>query len=62
MSTFQIYRDPSGAWRWTLTADGTVLAKSGESFVSAEAARSGIEAVKRDAGSTEVDDLSGDEL
>ena len=48
---FALYKDTSGAWRWRLRAGNNVIvASSGESFSSKEAAVKGVNACKTAAG------------
>ncbi|HNR24089.1 MAG TPA: YegP family protein [Candidatus Bipolaricaulis anaerobius] len=49
-ATFELYKDKSDKWRWRLRHSNTnVIASSGESYSSKEAAMNGIESVKENA-------------
>lgn len=59
MEKFEIYKDASGSWRWRLkAANGSIVASSGESFSSKEAAQNGVDVVKRIAAGAAVQVIS----
>lgn len=59
MAKFELYTDSSGGFRWRLkSANGQVIATSGESYTTKDSAKNGIEAVQRDAPGADTDDLS----
>ena len=60
MASFELFTDKAGEYRWRLrSGNGEIIATSGEGFKAKAGAKNGIEAVKRDAGSAEVKDLTG---
>jgi uncharacterized protein YegP (UPF0339 family) len=49
-TTFELYEDSADEWRWRLRHWNTeIIADSGEGYSSQQAARNGIESVKRNA-------------
>ena len=55
MSTFEIYKDSKGEFRWRFRhSNGNVLATSSEGYVAKADAMKGIESVKASAGSPVV--------
>jgi uncharacterized protein YegP (UPF0339 family) len=57
MSTFEVYKDASGQFRWRLkAANNKVVADSGESYVSKDKCLHGIEVVKSEAATAVVKD------
>lgn len=54
-STFELYQDSSGEWRWRLVvSNGNIIADSGEGYKSKQGAKRGIESVKRNAPTATV--------
>ena len=52
---FQLYKDTTGHWRWTLfAANGRKIADSGEGYVNKSDAENGINLVKSTNSSTPV--------
>ncbi len=61
-ATFEVFRDSAGEWRWRLVAtNGQVIADSGEGYGSKQGVRRGIDSVKRNAASAEVEFLDGND-
>lgn len=59
-STFELYRDSSGEWRWRLVvSNGNIIADSGEGYKSKQGAKRGIESVKKNAPTATVTVSSG---
>ncbi len=55
MAKFLITEDKRGEYRWKLvSSNGQTIATSGEGYKAKESCVSGIEAVKRDAGTADV--------
>lgn len=55
---FELYTSPNGEFRWRLkSANGQVIATSGEGYTTRAGAANGIEAVKRDAGAAATEDV-----
>ncbi len=49
-ASFELYEDHAGEWRWRLVhRNGNIIADSGEGYSSKQAAKKGIESVKRNA-------------
>ncbi|GAA0247096.1 HVO_2922 family protein [Haladaptatus pallidirubidus] len=49
-ASFELYRDHADEWRWRLVhRNGNIIADSGEGYSSKQAAKKGIESVKRNA-------------
>lgn len=56
---FELYASPNGEFRWRLkSANGQIIATSGEGYTRKDGAINGIEAVKRDAPAAPIDDLT----
>jgi uncharacterized protein YegP (UPF0339 family) len=56
MAKFEVYKDSQGEFRWRLrAANGEVIA-SGEGYTSKEGCLNGIESVKKNAPSAEIED------
>ena len=54
-STFEVFHDKAGEWRWRLIAsNGNIIADSGEGYQSKQGARRGIKSVKRSAPKADV--------
>ena len=61
MAKFELYKDSASQYRWRLrSANGQLIASSGESFTTKSGCKNGIEAVKRDAPTATVDDQTGE--
>lgn len=59
MAKFELYQDGQGEYRWRLkSSNGQVIATGGEGYTSKAGALNGIEAVKRDAATANVDEQS----
>jgi uncharacterized protein YegP (UPF0339 family) len=59
MATFELYTDKRGEYRWRLrSANGQIIASSGEGFKAKTGAQNGIDAVKRDAPSASVNEIT----
>lgn len=59
MASFELYQGSDKQYRWRLkSANGQVIATGGEGYVSKAGAQNGIDAVKRDAPSADVKDLT----
>ena len=57
MTKFQIYQDRKGEYRWRLRArNGEVIADSNEGYSSKASCEHGIDLVKEQAASAEVED------
>ena len=57
MATFQLYKDAANEYRWRLrSANGQIIATSGEGYTSKQSCQNGIDAVKRDGPSAPTDD------
>lgn len=55
MAKFFITEDKKGEYRWKLVSgNGQIIANSGESYKAKDSCVSGIEAIKRDAGTAQV--------
>lgn len=54
MSSFQIYEDNAGEYRWRLTSGDDIIADSGEGYSSKSGARDASENVQRGAGDADV--------
>lgn len=55
MSTFRIYRDPAGEFRWRLEGlDGQVIADSGKGYVSRSDCREAVDHIMHDAPFADV--------
>ncbi|WP_254546938.1 HVO_2922 family protein [Halomarina pelagica] len=60
-STFEVFRDAAGEWRWRLVAsNGNVIADSGEGYRSKQGVERGIESVKRTAAEAPVEIVDED--
>ncbi|MDL0130160.1 YegP family protein [Halobacterium salinarum] len=54
-STFEIYEDMAGQWRWRLVHDnGNIIADSGEGYSTMSKAEEGIQAVRESATEADV--------
>lgn len=59
MAQFQVYPDSSGKYRWRLRANNNeIVASSGESFSSKQAAKDGAGAAKRAAAVADIVETS----
>ena len=57
-STFEVYRDKAGQWRWRLVHwNGNIIADSGEGYTTRASALNGLESVKHNAPGADVDSL-----
>ncbi len=57
MTKFQLYKDRKGEYRWRLRAsNGEIIADGNEGYSSKDSAKHGIELVKQQAASAEVED------
>ena len=54
MSSFELYEDSAGEWRWRLTSGNDIIADSGEGYSSKSAARDAIGRVKEDGPTASV--------
>ncbi len=60
MSTFEVYEDAAGEWRWRLVArNGEIVADSGEGYATRQGAREAAERVQGDAPEADVLDIDG---
>ena len=54
---FELYKDNKGEFRWRLLAtNGQVIATGGEGYKSKDAAKNGIESVKKNAPAAPVEE------
>jgi uncharacterized protein len=54
---FQLYTDAKGEFRWRLVAsNGQSIASSGEGYKSKDSAKAGIESVKKNAPTAEIEE------
>lgn len=59
MSKFELFKDVRGEYRWRLrSGNGEIIASGGEGFKARAGAENGIEAVKRDAASAPIVDMT----
>jgi uncharacterized protein len=59
MATLEIFKRTDGRFDWRLrSANGLLIATAGQGFDSKEGAKNGIAAVKSDAASAEIKDLT----
>lgn len=59
MATFEIYKRSDSQYSWRLkSANGQTIATAGEGYTQKSSAQNGIDAVKRDAPSASVKDLT----
>jgi uncharacterized protein YegP (UPF0339 family) len=59
MASFELFMDKRGEFRWRLrSANREIIASSGEGFKQKAGAQNGIDAMKRDAASADVKDLT----
>lgn len=59
MATFELYKGTDNQYRWRLkSSNGQIIAIGGEGYTSKAGAQNGIDAVKRDAPSAPVKDLT----
>jgi uncharacterized protein len=59
MATFELYQGSDNQYRWRLkSANGQIIATGGEGYTSKAGAQNGIAAVKRDAPTAPVEDLT----
>ena len=57
MTKFQIYNDGKGKYRWRLRAsNGEIIADGNEGYRSKDSCKHGIDLVKQQAASAEVED------
>ena len=57
---FELFKGSNGEYRWRLkSANGQVIATSGESFSSKSGATNGIDAVKKAATEARVEEVDG---
>lgn len=55
-ATFELYIDSAGEWRWRLRHQNTeIIADGGEGYSTEQAARNGIQSVKRNADAAPVE-------
>jgi len=54
MSSFELYEDEAGEYRWRLTSGNDIIADSGEGYSSESAARDAVERVRDDAPTASV--------
>ncbi|SEA19484.1 Uncharacterized conserved protein YegP, UPF0339 family [Haloplanus vescus] len=60
MSTFEVYEDAAGEWRWRLVArNGEIVADSGEGYGSRSGAREAAERVRGGAPEADLPDIDG---
>lgn len=58
-ASFELYKGSDGQFRWRLkSANGQVIATAGEGYTTKASAQNGIDAVKSDAPSAQVKDLT----
>lgn len=56
-ATFQLYEDAAGEFRWRLVHEnGNIIADSGQGYTSKQNAENGIESVKENAPSANIED------
>lgn len=54
-STFEVFQDNAGEWRWRLVAsNGNIIADSGEGYRSKQGVRRGIKSVKENAPRADI--------
>ena len=54
---FEMYKDAKGEFRWRLVAsNGQTIATSGEGYKAKESAKAGIESVKKNAPTAEIEE------
>ena len=54
---FELYKDTRGEFRWRLVAsNGQTIATGGEGYKSKESAKAGIESVKKNAPTAEIEE------
>ncbi len=54
---FEMYKDTKGEFRWRLVAsNGQTIATSGEGYKAKESAKAGIESVKKNAPTAEIEE------
>ena len=54
---FELYKDAKGEFRWRLVAsNGQTVATGGEGYKSKESAKAGIESVKKNAPTAEIEE------
>jgi len=59
MAKFELYQGKDTQYYWRLkSGNGQTIAVGGEGYTTKAGAQNGIDAVKRDAGSAQVDDLT----
>ena len=57
MAKFELYTSSNGEYRWRLkSANGQIIATSGEGYTSKSSAQNGINAVKQDAPNADIDE------
>lgn len=57
-ATFELYVDSADQWRWRLRHRNTeIIADGGEGYSTKQAARNGIESVKRNAAAAPITDV-----
>ena len=60
-ATFEVYKDKEGQYRWTFRGeDGHIIADSGEGYSVKVGAMNGIEAVKENASSASINDVTAE--
>jgi uncharacterized protein YegP (UPF0339 family) len=59
MAKFEIYKDSKGEFRWRLRANNNEVIATGEGYTSKDGCKNGIESVKKNAPSAEIDDQTG---
>jgi uncharacterized protein len=58
-SKFELYKDAKGEYRWRLIAsNGQTIATGGEGYKAKESAKAGIESVKKNAPTAEIEEKS----
>jgi uncharacterized protein YegP (UPF0339 family) len=56
---FELYKDAKGEFRWRLVvSNGQTIATAGEGYKSKESAKAGIESVKKNAPTAEIEEKS----
>ncbi|SMO56906.1 YegP family protein [Halorubrum cibi] len=60
-AAFEVYRDRAGKWRWRLIHEnGNVMADSGQGYSSRSKTRQGLESVRSNVATADLDDLDGE--
>lgn len=59
MAKFEVYKDGKGEWRWRLKAtNGQTIATGGEGYSSKASCINGIESVKKNAPTAEIEEVA----